>query len=460
MKVTGYILKRGRVALLLLAVILLFVYLFVNNFASKSKATVTVSERTIVTASSHTRENLDMSANYIVWEDNTDTTNQVYVYNIATGVAEAITTAATYATKPSVDGTKVVYKGCSGLNNTGNCDVYMYDISTETETAITTLHGVDYPRISGNNIVWQDERDFDEEHPADYNIYRYNLTAETEYAISENTYAQKNPDIHGDRVVFEDNRNGNWDIYTYEIPSEIHTFINTNAASQLNPSVYGDKVAYQSYQHGNWDIFVYDMSDSSTTRITTDSTAQENPAIYGNRVVYTDARDGGINIYMYDLTTGEESQISSSKYGESGEAPAFYGNYVAWADLRSGVYDIYLGTLTDQYTPTFVNLPDTLSPINVVAGQVITTNPFILKVKPSDSSGIKKVDFYIDANLICTATTADASGIYSCSWDTSKYHSDVRVVVTNNQDRTAELSVYTTVDPALYMTVLPVTGGE
>jgi hypothetical protein len=79
------------------------------------------------------------------------------------------------------------------------------------------------------------------------------------------------------------------------------------------------------------------------------------------------------------------------------------------------------------YIPIFFNLPGDNRPINIDEGQTITTNPYIIKALPSSADGISKVEFYIDDTLICATTTADADGVYSCPWDTSKYHSDVKV---------------------------------
>lgn len=115
--------------------------------------------------------------------------------------------------------------------------------------------------------------------------------------------------------------------------------------------------------------------------------------------------------------------------------------------------------IPDTTAPTFANLPGTSTPINITEGQYITTNPFVIKVKPTDGGGISKVEFSVDNNLLCTDTAADNNGVYDCSWDTSKYHSQVKVVaydVSNNAS--VALIRNAVVDPTLYLTVLPKTG--
>lgn len=105
--------------------------------------------------------------------------------------------------------------------------------------------------------------------------------------------------------------------------------------------------------------------------------------------------------------------------------------------------------------PIFVSLPGSSSVINVIEGQIITTNPYTIKVKPTDADGIKKVEFYIDNVLICTATTADSDGVYSCDWDTSKYHSDIKVLA---YDTEGNVSTALTRSATVSLTGVPNTG--
>ena len=84
--------------------------------------------------------------------------------------------------------------------------------------------------------------------------------------------------------------------------------------------------------------------------------------------------------------------------------------------------------VTDDQPPIFIILPDQNTQINIFEGQTITTNPFLILVKPIDNIAIQKVEFYIDNILIGTKYQADSNGVYECPWDTSKYHSDVKVL--------------------------------
>lgn len=107
-----------------------------------------------------------------------------------------------------------------------------------------------------------------------------------------------------------------------------------------------------------------------------------------------------------------------------------------------------------------------ISSINISENQVITTNPYIISVQAKDAAEtlkISKVEFFVDNTLISTATLPDVSGTYQAVWDTSKYHSTVKVIVYNTDGTTEEITRSTTVNlPQNYqspiITVLPQTG--
>lgn len=105
--------------------------------------------------------------------------------------------------------------------------------------------------------------------------------------------------------------------------------------------------------------------------------------------------------------------------------------------------------------PLFVNLPGTDTLINVYNGQVINQNPYILKVNPTSDFGIDRVEFFVDSAKIGTVYSKDsnADGTYSCPWDTSLYHSSVRVVAYGIDGQSSEISRTATV-----MLELPFTG--
>lgn len=448
-----------RVFVLLSLIFFLGTYFFIQNYLTPVKATVSITESAILPASAHQRIDPTISGNYIVWEDDTD--SDLYVYDISTKNSSKIATGSGYQKFPSIYGDKVIYLTCAAAESDA-CDIYMYDLSGKEETRITTSGNASWPRMQGNIIVWTDARNMAEPNANNYDIYSYNIISGIERQITTNVEAQMTPVIYGDIIAWTDLRNTDNDIYTFDLASSQETKI-TAAGDQLIPEIFGNKVAYQSEdQAGNLDIVVYDLGSQGFVEVEANSAggAQMGVTFDGSRLVYDPTRDGAASLYMYDLSSKIETRITTSRFVELPLSTSISGNYIVWEDNRTGIADIYMATLVEQTVPVFENLPNGLSPINVTAGQLINTNPYVLKVKPTDASGIKKVEFSIDDILICTTTSADSSGIHSCSWDTSKYHSNIKVVATNNQDKTATISLNVIVDPSVYMKELPKTGGQ
>jgi len=114
----------------------------------------------------------------------------------------------------------------------------------------------------------------------------------------------------------------------------------------------------------------------------------------------------------------------------------------------------------DTTPPVFSDFYEGENGINILENQLISSNPYIIKTKPSDENGISKVEFYIDDNLICTDTTPDSLAFYSCDWDTSEYHSIVKIIAYDPSNNSSQIIRNTIVDPSLYLIELPKTGKQ
>ncbi|MEK6948654.1 MAG: cell surface protein, partial [Nanoarchaeota archaeon] len=100
-----------------------------------------------------------------------------------------------------------------------NWDIYLYNLATGTEQQITTSTADQAePAIYGDRIVWQDYRN------GNWDIYLYNLATGTEQQLTTNIADQLSPAIMGNRIVWRDDRNsdssayGNSDIYLRRLP--------------------------------------------------------------------------------------------------------------------------------------------------------------------------------------------------------------------------------------------------
>jgi beta propeller repeat protein len=114
-------------------------------------------------------------------------------------------------TVPAIAGTRIVWR--DGRNE--DPEIYMYDISTGTETRITATSSdidKDQPAInqSGTGVVWQDDRN------RLYDIFLYDTVMGTERQITTDGPNHQHPQISGTRIVWDDNRFGNFDIYMFD----------------------------------------------------------------------------------------------------------------------------------------------------------------------------------------------------------------------------------------------------
>jgi beta propeller repeat protein len=300
----------------------------------------------------------------------------VYVYDLSNSTSQTIGfTDEAYA--PAIYEDRVVWENIPGgtpFSGDENHDIYMYNLSTSTETRITTnSSNQGDPAIYGDRIVWTDKRNVVTlEDMSD--IYMYDLSTSTETRITTakedqmaegtetrittNEGEQEYPAIYGDRIVWRDWRNGNehdfenGDIYMYDISTSTETRITSNESCQVNPAVYKDRIVWADDRNGgeNWDIYMYNLSTKKETQITSNESYQFSPAIYGSRIVWQDYRysssisDIKSDIYMYDLSTQQETRITSSG---SAYRPKIYEDRIVWQDGRNGS-NIYMYDLSTQ----------------------------------------------------------------------------------------------------------------
>jgi beta propeller repeat protein/parallel beta-helix repeat protein len=231
----------------------------------------------------------------VVWNEYRDTKggaegSNIHVYNLSTSKETRITNSGK-AFDPDIYGDRIVW---TDYRN-GNGDIYMYNFSTGRETRITTNESdQDDPAIYDDKIVWRDRKkivwyDRHRGYSTWYkdDIYMYNLSTSTETQITTSGSAS-NPKIHGNRLVY---LNGSH-IYMYNLSTSKETRITTTNESKSNPSIYGDRIVWADWCNRNWDIYMYNISTNTETQITTNKSDQIHPAIYGDRIIWVDSRNG------------------------------------------------------------------------------------------------------------------------------------------------------------------------
>lgn len=182
---------------------------------------------------------------------------------------------------------------------------------------------------------------------------------------------------------------------------------------------------------------IYNIASDSWSTGTAGGTARSShgSAEYNGRIYYWGGMDGNPDFInsmdIYDIANDSWSTGTAGGTGRTGHTfVSFKYEIYGWGGDENGDGDA-IDTLDIYGTgiqPVYDNLPGDNRPINLDEGQVVTTPNYNIEVKPQTGSGITEVEFYVDSDLICTDTTADSEGVYSCDWDTAQHHSAVEVI--------------------------------
>jgi beta propeller repeat protein len=160
----------------------------------------------------------------------------IYVFDLIEGIAADVIGPIAKPLDIRIYGNRLVYTVTS---STGS-DIYLLDLSAKTPTPrkISTGSGNNnHARIYDNHIVYHSDADSGD------HVYIYDINTGNTICPAPGS-SQWNGDIYGDTVVYDDNRNGNWDIYTYDIGAQTERRLTNEPDNQRAPVVYGKYVAY------------------------------------------------------------------------------------------------------------------------------------------------------------------------------------------------------------------------
>jgi beta propeller repeat protein len=294
-----------------------------------------------------------ISGNSIVWVEKT-TDYDIVLYDIASGTP-TVFNGGTMQNYAKIDGDYVVWEGdrYNGGSQSHNYDIYLLHIPTKSVTRLNNDQWdfQYYPDISGDRVVWVDDRN---RYPSSqWDIYLYQISSQTETRITTDTWDESRPAISGNYVVMEDFKIGAANISLYDISTGLLSPLVTAADFQERPRIDGNYVVYQDYRNGHWDIYLIDLSTREETRITSHASGAYTPEIDGDRIVWTDDRNGNNDIYLYNITSGTETRITTDPYNQA--APDISGNRIVWMDNRDGdhnLYAVYMYSLEEVTVPT------------------------------------------------------------------------------------------------------------
>lgn len=259
---------------------------------------------------------------------------------------------------PKIHGKSILYRDGSSL--------YVYNLNDRTKTFIPTSKSPASYCINGNRVVWANSEWDTLNGRYISNIYYYDITTAKETQITT-SFTASNPSISGDSIVYQDNRNGNFDIFLYNVKTKTESLICSESHDQTNPDIDGNNVVWQDYRLGHEqiisagsdgmggtdfeyepssNIYSYSLNSKTGRMISTLDTYQGAPKISGNRVVWLDYRMGRYwtdsghytyesDAYIFDLASNQESLVkefySDGDFGTRGAVDVrISGDVVVW----------------------------------------------------------------------------------------------------------------------------------
>ncbi|MBF0386711.1 MAG: S8 family serine peptidase [Candidatus Omnitrophica bacterium] len=253
-----------------------------------------------VTDSMDYQMNPDISGNYIVWDDYTYGAPLIALYDISRGFSRFLPTDNSYNRIPRISGNNIIYEGTNE-----DAQLYWYSLSSNEEMQITDRGAVDWD-VSGNNVVWVATADSG----VGYSVYRVDLRYADFSTLYTSTGALNSLAIDGNKVVWMDKANGS-EVIIYDLQTRSITKIPANVSgvfAQVNPSVSGNLVVWQDQSDVDDDVYVYDIDAGTKKRLSFNPGHQIIPDISGKKVSWLSMRftpSGFLlyDLYVYDLNT-------------------------------------------------------------------------------------------------------------------------------------------------------------
>jgi len=250
-----------------------------------------------------------------------DGLGDIYMYDLSKNQEYQITNSSMINEElPYISGNKIVWRDDRYGDRTKsyiNEEIFMCDLSGSSNDLVNwcntpTTEGGGLKRItfddifyipldisiSGDKIVWW--------YGAPSDIYLYDLVTDKQYTITTYPSSQAVPRISGNKIVWADDRNGDVNIFMCDLTGntgDITTWCNTLMSNggglkqvtikpgvQTTPFISGNIIVFEDMTT-NIDVYLYDLATNQTKQLTTNSAYQRYPKVSGNMIIWKDMRN-------------------------------------------------------------------------------------------------------------------------------------------------------------------------
>jgi beta propeller repeat protein len=279
---------------------------------------------------------IDISGNNISYVDVINGQSQVYVYNFVSGKTKQIThdiNTSDSANLSRIFNNYLVYPD----SRTGYAQIYLYDLNTKTEKAITTTPGYrSFPDIWGTKVVWQDNSI-----PANGNdIFMYDINTQVTTQLTNDTADEYNPSVGSKWISWTKGNGSTAAIYAYNI-STGQTQLVVSEPGADNSRVSGNTITWNDQRRGTSfsDVYMMNLKNSIEQLVSDGVDYDGRPAVSGQNIVYVDFSSTQGDIKEYNILTKQTLFITKNQYTQS--QPSIDGQNIIWVDYRNGPPEIY-----------------------------------------------------------------------------------------------------------------------
>jgi beta propeller repeat protein len=225
---------------------------------------------------------------WVVWQDQSGGNWGIYARDVTAGngsIAQLTHTPLSQE-NPRTDGRYVVWQGQEA---SGNWDIFMYDMETSNSLVqLTSTPATDEinPAIEWPWVVYQSRATGNTNVP--WLLFATNLSDGQSFFVSPSSQNELDPDVQAARVVWQDFRDqGPGEIYYCDLQSAQVRRITTNIYAQFNPAIYGNWIVWADNRNVEVDIYGFDLLRNAEIRVTSTPQNESQPALDGPWLICT-----------------------------------------------------------------------------------------------------------------------------------------------------------------------------
>lgn len=243
-------------------------------------------------------------------------------------------------------------------HGSGDVEIYWVSLSDPNliNHRISQAGNQKFPAISGNTIVWQDERIS----TTNREVYTYNLSTSEANRLAD-TANQRYPEISNGWIVSESYNGSVYNAAVWDASANVYHFIAPNSAMQMELAMDGSVIVWRDDRDGKSQIWRCDLAAQpyAAAPVYAVTNSQYHPAVSGHRVAWHETTAQTLVVYdlltqsvwTHELKAGSEALTSmSGAILVWQELHPAGGNYnIRGYDFSTGSYlDIATGTQDDR----------------------------------------------------------------------------------------------------------------